>query len=71
MNETIQEIAGQDYKYGFVSDIESDVVPPGLNEDIVRLISRQKEEPPLLHEWRPKAFRTWQTMKGPTWAHVR
>jgi Fe-S cluster assembly protein SufB len=70
MNETIQEIAKQDYKYGFVTDIESDVVPPGLNEDVVRLISQKKGEPEWLLEWRLKAFRHWTTMKEPSWANV-
>ena len=70
MNETIQEIAQQEYKYGFVSDIESDVVPPGLNEDIVRTISAKKDEPEWMLEWRLKAFRHWLTMKEPTWANV-
>ncbi|HEX7419314.1 MAG TPA: Fe-S cluster assembly protein SufB [Thermoanaerobaculia bacterium] len=70
MNETIQEIAKQDYKYGFVTDIESDVVPPGLNEDIVRTISLKKGEPEWMLEWRLKAFRHWLTMKEPTWANV-
>src|SRR5687767_178024 len=71
MNETIQEIAQQEYKYGFVTDIESDVVPPGLNEDVVRLISKKKGEPEWLLEWRLKAFRHWTTMKEPTWANVK
>ncbi|HEY8713602.1 MAG TPA: Fe-S cluster assembly protein SufB [Thermoanaerobaculia bacterium] len=70
MNETIQEIAKQDYKYGFVTDIEADVVPPGLNEDIVRTISAKKGEPEWMLEWRLKAFRHWLTMKEPTWANV-
>src|SRR5450432_1806146 len=70
MNETIQEIAQQDYKYGFVTNIESDVVPPGLNEDIVRTISLKKGEPEWMLEWRLKAFRHWLTMKEPTWANV-
>jgi Fe-S cluster assembly protein SufB len=70
MNETIQEIAQQEYKYGFVTDIESDVVPPGLNEDVVRTISLKKGEPEWMLEWRLKAFRHWLTMKEPTWANV-
>ncbi|GAC1397860.1 MAG: Fe-S cluster assembly protein SufB [Thermoanaerobaculia bacterium] len=70
MNETIQEIAQQEYKYGFVTDIEADVVPPGLNEDVVRLISAKKGEPEWMLEWRLKAFRHWLTMKEPTWANV-
>jgi Fe-S cluster assembly protein SufB len=70
MNETIQEIAQQDYKYGFVTNIEADVVPPGLNEDVVRTISLKKGEPEWMLEWRLKAFRHWLTMKEPTWANV-
>ncbi|HEX3110244.1 MAG TPA: Fe-S cluster assembly protein SufB, partial [Thermoanaerobaculia bacterium] len=69
-NATVEQIANQDYKYGFVTDIESDQAPPGLNEDIVRLISQKKEEPEWLLEWRLKALRHWVTMKEPTWANV-
>src|SRR5436305_10609523 len=69
-NATVEQIANQDYKYGFVTDIESDQAPPGLNEDIVRLISKKKEEPEWLLEWRLKALRHWLTMKEPTWANV-
>jgi Fe-S cluster assembly protein SufB len=58
------------YKAGFVTDIESDSVPPGLNEDIVRLISEKKGEPEWLLAWRLKAFRHWLTMKEPTWQNV-
>jgi len=61
----------QPYKYGFVTDIESDNVPPGLNEDIIRLISAKKGEPEFMLEWRLKAYRHWVTMKEPTWANVR
>src|SRR5678809_960101 len=68
--ETIEGLVKQDYKYGFVTDVETDSAPPGLNEDIVRLISSKKNEPPFLLEWRLKAFRHWQTMKEPTWPHV-
>jgi len=60
----------QPYKYGFVTDIESDDVPPGLNEDIIRLISRKKGEPAFLLEWRLKAYRHWLTLTEPTWANV-
>lgn len=70
MTDTIEQLANQEYKYGFVSDIESDVAPPGLNEDIVRLISAKKNEPAWLLEWRLKSFRHWLTMKEPTWANV-
>jgi Fe-S cluster assembly protein SufB len=70
MSSTIEQLANQEYKYGFVTDIESDVAPPGLNEDIVRLISTKKNEPEWLLEWRLKALRHWLTMKEPTWANV-
>ena len=70
MNETIQEIAKQEYKYGFVTNIDADALPPGLNEDIVRAISLKKGEPEWLLDWRLKAFRHWTTMKEPTWANV-
>jgi Fe-S cluster assembly protein SufB len=65
-----QAVAGK-YRHGFVTDIESDTVPPGLDEDVVRLISRKKEEPQFLLDWRLKAFRHWQTMKEPNWAYVK
>jgi Fe-S cluster assembly protein SufB len=70
MTDTIEQLANQDYKYGFITDIESDVAPPGLNEDIVRLISTKKNEPAWLLEWRLKSLRHWFTMKEPTWANV-
>src|SRR6266550_3767519 len=60
----------QPYKYGFVTDIESDVVPPGLNEDIVRLISAKKGEPEWMLDWRLKAYRAWVKTSEPTWANV-
>jgi Fe-S cluster assembly protein SufB len=69
-NVEIQEIAKQEYKYGFVTKIESDVAPPGLDEDIVRFISAKKDEPQWLLDWRLKSFRHWTTMKEPTWANV-
>src|SRR5579883_2450949 len=68
--ETIEGLVKQEYKYGFVTDVETESAPPGLNEDIVRLISSKKDEPAFLLEWRLKAFRHWQTMKEPTWPHV-
>ena len=70
-NATVEQIANQEYKYGFVTDIEADQAPPGLNEDIVRLISHKKEEPEWLLEWRLKAFRHWLTMKEPTYCFTR
>ncbi len=66
----IGEVTGSDYKYGFVSDIETESIPRGLNEEVVRLISAKKEEPEWLLEFRLKAFRHWQTMKMPHWAHL-
>ena len=63
-------LTSQDYKYGFVTDIEAESAPPGLNEDIVRWISAKKEEPEFLLEWRLKAFRHWTTMVEPTWPNV-
>ena len=71
MSDTIEQIANQDYKYGFITDIEADVAPPGLNEEIVRLISFKKQEPEWLLEWRLKAFRHWLTMKEPEWANIK
>lgn len=62
--------SGDKYKYGFVTDIEADTAPIGLNEDIIRLISRKKEEPEWLLEWRLKAFEFWQTMTEPNWAKL-
>jgi Fe-S cluster assembly protein SufB len=67
----LSEITGNDYKYGFVTDIDTETIPKGLNEDVVRLISGKKGEPEWLLEFRLKAFRYWQTMKMPTWPHLR
>ncbi|MEP6756865.1 MAG: Fe-S cluster assembly protein SufB [Chthonomonadales bacterium] len=65
-----QDLKTQEYKYGFITDIESDSAPPGLNEDIVRFISAKKNEPEWLLEWRLKAFAKWQTMREPKWPNV-
>ena len=67
----VEILATQEYKYGFVTDIEQETVPPGLNEDIIRLISAKKREPEWLLDWRLKAFHHWLTMKEPTWANVK
>jgi len=64
---TIQELANREYQHGFVTDIESEAAPRGLNEDIIRLISAKKHEPDWLLDWRLKAFRHWQTMEEPRW----
>lgn len=69
-NDIIKEITSSDYKYGFVTDIESDNAPKGLSEDIVRFISAKKNEPEWLLEYRLKAYRNWLKMTEPTWAHV-
>ena len=69
--ETVQDYAEKAYKYGFVSDIESDLAPIGLNEDIVRLISAKKEEPEWMLEWRLQAYRRWLTMEAPDWQKVK
>ncbi len=65
-----EELAGQDYKYGFVTDVEQEIVPKGLDEDVVRLISAKKGEPEWLLDWRLKAFRAWQKMDEPAWQNV-
>jgi Fe-S cluster assembly protein SufB len=65
MSPTVESLVNKEYKYGFVTDIESDVAPKGLNEDIVRLISAKKQEPAWLLEWRLKALRGWQKMSEP------
>src|SRR5512147_82305 len=69
--DTIEALANQEYKYGFVTDVEADAAPRGLNEDIIRLISSKKKEPDFMLEWRLKAYRHWLKMKEPTWANVR
>jgi Fe-S cluster assembly protein SufB len=68
---TLEALVGQKYRHGFVTEIESDTVPPGLDEDVIRLISRKKREPEFLLEWRLKSFRHWLTMRQPDWAHLR
>ena len=71
MSAVIQNLVNQPYKHGFVSDIESDVVPKGLSEDVIRLISAKKAEPEWLLEFRLKAYRHWLTMQEPTWPNVK
>ncbi len=67
----IEELTNQDYKYGFVTDIEADSLPKGLNEDIISQISAKKDEPEFMLEWRLKAYRHWLTMKEPHWPNVK
>ena len=66
----VKSIDVSEYKYGFVTDIESDKAPKGLSEDIVRFISAKKNEPDWLTEWRLDAYRRWLTMRAPEWARV-
>src|SRR5512143_1008061 len=67
----IEDFINRGYDAGFITDIEADSIPPGLNEDVIRLISRKKDEPPFMLEWRLRAFRHWQTMTEPHWQNVR
>jgi Fe-S cluster assembly protein SufB len=68
--QSIEELATQEYRYGFVTDVEAEALPKGLNEDIVRAISEKKGEPAWMLEWRLKAFRAWKDMTEPTWPNV-
>ena len=70
-SEVIDQFVEQEYKWGFYTDVETDTLPPGLNEDVIRHISAKKEEPEWLLDWRLKAFRHWQTMEEPRWPHVQ
>ncbi|MCB9033405.1 MAG: Fe-S cluster assembly protein SufB [Chitinophagales bacterium] len=69
-DEILDEITSSEYKYGFVTEIEQEQAPKGINEDIIRFISAKKEEPEWMLNWRLKAFKTWQKMKAPHWAKV-
>src|ERR1700761_7053696 len=66
----LEELVGRQYQHGFVTDIESETVAPGLDEDVVRLISRKKGEPEFLLQWRLKALRHWLTLREPHWARA-
>lgn len=68
---SVDHFVQQKYRHGFVTDIESETVPPGLDEDVVRWISARKEEPEWLLEWRLGAYRKWLKMKQPDWAHLK
>ena len=68
--DTLETFTSQEYKWGFVTDVEAESIAPGLSEDVVRLISEKKGEPEFLLEWRLKAFRRWKEMVEPTWAFV-
>lgn len=69
-NQILEELTGTDYKYGFVTEVEEDRAPKGLNEDIVKFISQKKNEPEFMLEWRLKAYRYWLTMSEPTWQNL-
>ena len=66
----LNEVTGTEYKYGFTTDIESDKIPAGLSEDVIRMISAKKEEPQWLLDWRLDAYRVWESMTEPEWANV-
>jgi len=70
MSSSIESLVNREYQYGFVTDVEADTIPPGLTEDVVRLISAKKGEPVWLLDWRLKAYRRWLTMKEPHWPNV-
>jgi Fe-S cluster assembly protein SufB len=71
MSSSVESLVNKEYKYGFVTDIESDVAPKGLSEDVIRLISAKKQEPEWLLEWRLRAYRGWLKMTEPHWANVK
>ncbi|MCW8932740.1 MAG: Fe-S cluster assembly protein SufB [Gammaproteobacteria bacterium] len=69
--QTVNELINNDYQYGFVTSIDSDTLPPGLNEDVIHKISAKKNEPTWVLEWRLKAYRRWLKMSDPEWAHIK
>ncbi|MEJ7758138.1 MAG: Fe-S cluster assembly protein SufB [Gemmatimonadaceae bacterium] len=71
MSSAIESLVNKEYLYGFVTDVETDTIPRGLDEDVVRLISAKKNEPKFMLDWRLKAYRRWLTMKEPHWANLR
>jgi len=68
--EHLESLTQREYKEGFVTDIDADTLPPGLNEAIIRTISTKKEEPEFLLEWRLNAYRNWLKMREPDWPHL-
>jgi Fe-S cluster assembly protein SufB len=70
MSSQVESLVNREYRYGFVTDIDADIAPIGLNEDVIRMISAKKNEPAFMLEWRLKAFRGWQKMTEPHWANV-
>jgi Fe-S cluster assembly protein SufB len=69
-NTILDEVTGSEYKYGFVTDIDTETIPKGLSEDVIRIISAKKNEPEFMLEFRLNAYRKWLTMKNPEWAHL-
>ncbi|HXB10903.1 MAG TPA: Fe-S cluster assembly protein SufB [Bacteroidia bacterium] len=67
----LEEVTSGEYKWGFTSNIDTDIIPAGLSEDVIRFISAKKEEPEFMLEWRLKAYRHWKTMKEPHWGHLK
>ena len=70
-NQYVRQVAEQKYEFGFTTDIHTEIIDKGLNEDVVRLISKKKEEPDWMLDFRLKAYRYWTTLEQPTWGHVR
>ena len=70
-NQFVREVAHKKYEYGFSTDVQTEIIERGLNEDVVRLISSKKEEPEWLLEFRLQAFRYWQAQEQPSWAHLK
>src|ERR1051325_3663569 len=70
MSSSIDVLISKEYEAGFVTEIEADTIPPGLSEDVVRIISSKKAEPSWMTDWRLKAYRRWLTMKEPHWPNV-
>lgn len=70
-NDYLRDVVNKTYEHGFITDIDTDVIPPGLNEEVVRLISAKKDEPEFMLQWRLRAFRQWLKMTPPEWAHIQ
>src|SRR5690625_3651210 len=70
LNLKVENLVHRQYEAGFITDIEADTIPPGLDEDVIRLLSSKKNEPEFMLEWRLKAYRHWLEMEEPKWAHV-
>ena len=68
---TIDDSINKEYEYGFVTNIEQDTLPPGLDENVIKIISKKKDEPQWLLNWRLKAFKYWKTLKDPNWAKIK